>query len=227
MRTWWPGLLMVALALLLHLAGYMIQQPRLSVVAMFAGLYGIMGMAWGPALLRGAFFPFFLFAFCVPIGVLGQPITFPLRLLVTRLVESIAPMISIDVIREGTTLHDPTNKFAYEVAAACSGMRSLIATLALSLCYAWLSFPKWWKRAILIASAFPLAVLGNFLRMMAIVIAADIGGQPWGDYVHEGGPLGLISLLPYVPAFAGLILLGHWLRERTPEPTLQLAVKPT
>jgi hypothetical protein len=49
--------------------------------------------------------------------------------------------------------------------------------------------------------------------MLTIVIAAEIGGQKAGEYVHEGGPGGVFSLLPYVPVFAGLIILGHWLKS--------------
>ena len=58
--------------------------------------------------------------------------------------------------------------------------------------------------------------------MLTIIIAAEIGGQGWGNAVHEGGPLGIFSLIPYVPAFAGLLLLGHLLRAREPEPVLDL-----
>jgi hypothetical protein len=52
--------------------------------------------------------------------------------------------------------------------------------------------------------------------MMAIIVAAEFGGQEWGNYVHDGGPGGIFSLLPYVPAFAGLIFLGNWLRDSKP-----------
>ncbi len=83
--------------------------------------------------------------------------------------------------------------------------------------YAFVSFPKWWERLALIASAFPLAVLGNLIRMLTIIIAAEIGGQAAGNKIHDGGPGGIYSLIPYVPAFAGLLLLGHWLREREPK----------
>ena len=58
--------------------------------------------------------------------------------------------------------------------------------------------------------------------MLMIIIAAEIGGQSWGNAVHEGGPLGVYSLIPYLPAFAGLLLLGHLLHQREPEPVLTL-----
>ena len=67
----WPaGLWLVCLALVLHIFGYMGQQPKASVLALFIGIYGLMGLAWGPAFLKASFFPFFLFAFCVPLGML-------------------------------------------------------------------------------------------------------------------------------------------------------------
>jgi len=214
LRTWWPAFFLVGFGLFLHVLGYAIQQPRVSIVGLFTGLYGLTGLAWGPAWLRASFFPFILFAFAVPLGTLAQPITFRLRLVVCQIVEAISHLISIDILRNGTNLIDPTGHYQYDVAAACSGIRSLVATLGLSLVYGVLSFRAWWKRGVLIASAIPLAVIGNAVRLLTIVIAAEIGGQDLGNYVHEGGPFGILSLLPYVPAFLGLLWLGHSLRER-------------
>ncbi len=216
---WWPGLLLLSLALGLHLLGYMVQQPRISIVALFTGIYGLMGLAWGRQWLRESFFPFILLAFCIPLGWSAVSITFPLRVLVCKLVVMISGFVlQIDVRRVGTALIDPSGKYQYEVAAACSGIRSLFATLAVAMIYAMLCFRPWWKRGVLIVSAVPLAVLGNTIRMLTIVIAAEIWGQTGGNYVHEGGPYGIISLLPYVAAFGGLMLLGKWLRESRPNP---------
>src|SRR6266850_2220665 len=214
LRTWWPAFFLVGFGLFLHMLGYAIQQPRVSIVGLFTGLYGLTGLAWGPAWLRASFFPFILLAFSVPLGTLAQPITFRLRLVVCQIVEGISHLISIDIMRNGTNLIDPTGHYQYDVAAACSGIRSLVATLGLALVYGVLFFKTWWKRGVLLASAVPLAVIGNAVRLLTIVIAAEIGGQGLGNYVHEGGPFGILSLLPYVPAFLGLLWLGHSLRER-------------
>ena len=111
------------------------------------------------------------------------------------LVEVVAHWIlGIDVIREGTQLFDPSGTYQYEVAAACSGMRSLIAIFLLATIYGFITFRSPWKRLFLMALAFPLAVLGNLARMLFIIMAAEIGGQEAGNYVHEGGIFSLVPL---------------------------------
>ena len=76
--------------------------------------------------------------------------------------------------------------------------------------YGFVVFKKWWPRSVLMGLAFPLAVLGNVLRMMTIVIAAEIGGQSWGNAAHENP---VISMLPYVPAIFGLLWAGGLLER--------------
>ena len=214
LKLWGPGLALVLLGMFLHVVGFFIQQPRLSIVGMLTGIYGLMGMAWGWQWLVRVFFPFFLLLFLIPFSTLIEPITFPLRLLASKIVEGICQtVLSIDVIRIGTTLKDPTNKYQYEVAAACSGIRSLVAIGLMATVGAFVCFKQWPRRAVLLALIIPLAVAGNVLRLLTIVFVADNWGQEWGNYVHEGGPAGLISLLPYVPAIFGLMYVIRWLEE--------------
>src|SRR5689334_5257053 len=74
LKTWWPALFLIGLGLFTHVLGYAVQQPKLSVIGLFVGIYGLMGLAWGPAILRQSFFPFCLFAFALPLGTQAQPI---------------------------------------------------------------------------------------------------------------------------------------------------------
>src|SRR2546421_10293766 len=144
-----------------------------------------MVLAWGPAFLRASIFPYFLFVFSVPFGPRAEPITFYLRLLVCQLVEFVCHnILAIEIVRQGTSLRDQSGQYQYEVAAACSGMRSVISISLLAITFAFVVFRSNWNRALLIASAVPLAVLGNLIRMLMIIIAAEIGGQRWGGYVH-------------------------------------------
>ena len=152
--------------------------------------------------------------FSVPLATHLDFILVPLRHLVTWLVEMVAHLFGIDIIRQGTQLLDPTGHYQYEVAAACGGMRSLIAVFLLATVYAFGAFRAPGQRIFLMALAVPFAVLGNLLRLLCIVVAAEMGGQEWGNYVHQGGPGGIFSLLPYVPGIVGLLLVGRWMENR-------------
>ncbi len=211
LQLWWPGIFFLAAAAGLHVFGFVLQQPRFSVVAMFLGIFGLMGLAWGKAWLKESFFPFWLFIFCVPLSALLTSVTFPLRLLVTWLVTVIANLMTVGVVRQGTILFGPGGSYQYEVAAACSGMRSLVAIFLLATVYGFVMFRSPGKRLLMMSLALPLSVLGNLARMLCIVFAAEIGGQPAGNYVHESS---VFSLIPYVPAIAGLMLAGRWLEKR-------------
>lgn len=211
MKTWWPALLLVGLGLLAHVVGFIVQQQRLSIIGLFAGIYGLTGVVWGPRWLYASFFPFFLFAFMVPLGSLTEPVTFPLRIMVSWIVEHLFNgVLGIGVIRQGTELLNALGTYKYEVAAACSGMRSLISIFLVAVSYAFLVFQSPWKRAVMVAASLPLAVIGNVVRLGTIVAAGEWKGQSAGNYVHEDP---LISMLPYIPAFIGMMYIGRWLER--------------
>ena len=82
---WWPGFVLVLAGLGIHVVGYVVQQSRISIIGFFVGLYGITGMVWGWRWLLVSFFPFCLFAFCVPLATETERITLPLRLYATQI----------------------------------------------------------------------------------------------------------------------------------------------
>jgi exosortase/archaeosortase family protein len=108
---------------------------------------------------------------------------------------------------------DPKGHYQYDVAAACGGIRSLIVTVMLAIVFGFTVFKAAWKRLLLIALAVPLAVAGNVLRLLLIIIAAEWGGQSAGASVHDNT---IISLMPYIPAVLVLLWLGEFLEKKTP-----------
>jgi exosortase len=212
-RNWWPALAIILISVLLHALGYMVQQTRISLVGFFVGIYGIIGLVWGPAMFRATFFPIFLFSFCMPVGgTLGVSLTLPLRIIATKITTVVSQAVfGINVIQDGTRIFDANHTYSYEVAAACSGIRSLTATLALALIYSFVMFRSPWRRLLMIAATIPLAIAANVFRLSTIIIASEAFGQATGKYVHESS---WASLMPYIPMIGGVLLLGHWLREK-------------
>lgn len=205
---WWPATWLVLLGLLLHIGGYMAQQTRVSIVGFFVGLYGIMGMAWGWHWLRGSFFPFFLFAFCVPLAAVSDDLTFPLRLLVSQIAAGIGHLLGIEVIRVGTQLYDPQGSFNYDVAAACSGIRSLTVLLALTTVYGFVTFKATWKRVLMVLIAIPLAILGNVTRLTGVIMTAEAFGEQAGMRFHD-----VAGFVTFLVALGCVLALGAWLAE--------------
>lgn len=226
-RFWWPPLLLLIVGALLHLAGYTVQQTRLSVIGFFFGLYAILGMLWGWAMWRALFFPYFLFAFAMPLTGEMEGLTLPLRHVATKITVILSHLGGIDVVQKGTLIESSGGHFSYNVEAACSGLRSLTTMLMLGCIFGFTAFQSNWKRAALIASAVPLAICGNVIRLISIVIAASwkydemvaakqplaaarAAAQELGAVVHDHS---VIKLAAYVPAFVGMMLLARWLRE--------------
>ncbi len=212
-RTWWPGLLGVALALALHLLGYLIQQPRVSIIAFFTGVYALLGAVWGWRFAVTCFFPFVLFAFCLPLGTVLDPVTIPLRQISTDVAVFMArEVLGIGVIQTGVQIFDPKGAYSYEVAAACSGIRSLLTLTALTTIYGFVSFKTSWKRALMVVLAVPLALVGNVLRLVTIMVAAEAFGAEAGEFVHNW-----FGFVTFALALAVMLGLGHLLREPEPE----------
>lgn len=217
LKPWWPSLFLLGLGLLVHLAGYAIQQPRLSVVGFFVGVYGLTGLAWGWRWLAASFFPFILFGFSVPLGSLAEVVTAPLRHWVAAIVAGIAHLgLAPDLVREGTQIFDRQNSFHYDIAPACSGIRSLISLMLITAIYGAISFDKPWKRAVIFLSAFPLAIIGNVARLTFTVMVAEVAGHQAGSAVETNA-----GFVTFAVAIGLVLALGHWLRERptrTPVP---------
>ena len=212
-RTWWPAIFIVGFALVLHMFGFLVQQPRISIIGMFLGIYGLIGITWGPSWLKATFFPFLLFTFCLPVGAYVESITFPLRLFATNITYAITHGIfGLTILKKGTQLFDANGAYNYDVAAACSGIRSLISLLALTTIYGMMTFKTNWKRLLVIFMAVPLAIASNVFRLTSIIMGAEAFGQKTGDFIHEWS-----GFLTYAVAIVGMLLLGVWLREREPD----------
>lgn len=209
LRAWWPALGIIAFALLLHVAGFVAQQQRVSVMGFLLGLYGLTGLAWGRHWLTASFFPFFLLAFCIPVAEYDATLTMPLRLLVSRIVEIIAHLgLAPDLVRDGTQLFDSSHTFAYEVAPACSGIHSLIALVALMTIYAFVNFKEWWKQLTMVLVAVPLAVVGNVVRLCVTVAVAEMGGQAAGKAVETK-----FGFITFAVAVGCAFAVARWLER--------------
>jgi len=212
-EPWTPALALVPMGLLLHLSGYVVQQTRLGVVGFLVGLFGIMGMYWGRAWMRGFAFPYLLFFFCVPISVFLDTLTHGLRLLSTLLSATFCEwVLNMNLERAGTIVFQKASAtaqgFRFDVAPACSGIRSATVVLLLTVTFAFLNFRTPWRRIFLILLSPAFAVLANVIRLIVVFAVAEAAGQAAGEAVETK-----FGFATFLIALGCVFLVARWLQE--------------
>ena len=210
-RPWMPSIGFLAIAILIHVLGFAAQQPRLSIVALFLGSFALVGVIWGRDWLGATFLPFSIFAFCVPIGSLEliKNVTMPLRLLATAISAWAAHgVLGFEVTRRGTQILDAAGVARYDVAAACSGIRSLISLFVLMTVFGMLNYRSLWRRFGLMLISVPLALFCNVLRLISVIIAGEVFGANASKMTHEYS-----GFFTYAIAITCMVLLSRWWSE--------------
>ena len=205
-KIWAPIAAMVG-GLGLHLLGYALQQGRLSIIGLLVFVWGLLAFAGGRPWARASAFPLAFMVFAIPLNVLDT-VGFYLRLGVIDTAYHLARLVHIDVIRNGTQLLAPDGRYQYDVAAACSGMRSLMALAALSLLLGYLNFRSWWLRVFVGLLCFPYAFIGNVARIFSVIVAAAWRGQAAGESTHDVMGFGVFVIV------LGLVQLTVALMQR-------------
>lgn len=201
----------LAAGLALHALGFAAQQTRVCIVGFLLCAWGVLRLGGGPRWGRAALFPLGFMLFAIPLNLLDS-VGFTLRVWVVDASAAIARAAGIGVLQSGTLLVAPDGRYNYDVAAACSGVRSLTALVALSLLAGYLNFAGPWRRVLVMALCLPLVYLGNVVRIVAIVVAAQAGGPKWGDIAHDVMGYGI-----FVIVLGGVLLAIAGLRRWWPE----------
>jgi len=95
------------------------------------------------------------------------------------------------------------------VEDACSGLRSLIALMALGALFAyWMRSGKL-KKVVLFLSSIPVALLTNMFRIMALAIISEF----WGAKYVTGFVDGFFGFLVFVTAFLMLTRIEKVLQQ--------------
>ena len=147
------------------------QYGYLKPIGMIATLGAVVLFLGGWGLVRYTWLPIAFLVFAVPLPQRYYvKLTMPMRHLAAAVasallslvngLEAVASGVVIDVIYKGQRLEPALN-----VAEACSGMRLLMAFLALGVAMAYLHYRPVWQRIVLLASTIPIAILCNVVRV--------------------------------------------------------------
>jgi len=182
-----PGLLMVVLVAGLWILGAM---ATIAVVQHFAAVGLIPLSLWailGTPVARTIMFPLGYLLFLVPFG--GFLIS-PLMTFTAEMTVAAVRVSGVAVYRDGLYFEIASGSF--KIIEACSGIRMLMAAVAVGALFAYLNFRSWRRRTLFMGGVVALAIIANWIRAYAIVMVANFSGMDliadhvWLGYVVFG-----------------------------------------
>lgn len=215
------------LALLVAWAGAVAPAFLLQWVSLLMLVVGVVAYYRGVAFLKFVAVPLLLLALSIPLpNALFTSITAPLQLIASRFAVWAMRLLTIPVVGEGNIVeilpYGALRPHKLAVVEACSGIRSLMTLQTMSLLFAFVTFPTekrgaarpwygrygFWRTAAVVASAIPLAVLMNSVRVGGTgVLAYHYGMKAADGFFHA-----FSGVITYVVSFALLLALG-WLLD--------------
>ena len=167
-----------------------------ALVVVYAALFGALGA-------RRAWFPLFYLGFLVPPppGII-VPLTRALKLGIAEAAVGVLSLLGYQVAAVGASLY--VDSYEIVVAAACSGMNSLISLLAVGLLYVFLRHRADWRYALFLAIVtVPVAIVANFGRVILLLLVTHY----FGDEAAQGLLHDATGLTTFCLALGTLLLI--------------------
>ena len=111
-------------------------------------------------------------------------------------------------------------RFAVDVADPCSGIRSLFALMMVSALYGYFAMDRTWKKWVVFLSSIPLAVAGNFARIIMLTLGTvTLGAETAIGSLEKPTVFHMASgFLVFGVALGGMLVVGWLLQRFTPGP---------
>ena len=192
------------------------QNDMLQGYSMILVLFGLVWFILGTSMLRYLWFPIAYLVFAVKVSDrLWNQIAWKLQdiaaIASAFLLKIFGMLLDMDVVLKGNTIElwNGSEKLSpLNVAEACSGLRMLMAFVALGVAMAFLSNRAWWQRLVMVAMAVPIAVLVNVGRVTVIgSLYAKVDPRVAAGDLHV-----FIGMLMLIPA-AGVFWVLGWILD--------------
>ncbi len=204
----WTGLLVIVGALALLVLGVLGAEnfvARASLLFLLAGL-AIQFRGW--KFFRALLFPWAALFLMIPLpAIIFNQIAVPLQFVASRLGASLLSLSGITVLRQGNVISLPT--MTLDVVEACSGLRSLLSIITVSVFYGYIFEKGIVRRLLLVACSIPIAIFANALRITFTGLIGYFLNTNWAEgFYHTSS--GVLVFLYCFLALVGLRRLFDW-----------------
>jgi len=215
-RTTWVGLIPVVVGVAWYVVCWLgpptLRHHNLQGAGLSITLFGLVLLFFGFSAMTMLWFP--LLYMCI----FGQTVsaklmtyvTYPMQDLTAKGSWVVLNLVGVDTDRSGNILTVWDNGVAkpLNIAEACSGMRMLMAFMALGVAMAYTGLKRFWQRATLVLLGIPTAIFVNILRVVTLAMLSLYDTDFAAGDFHT-----FIGLLWLVPAFMMYLGLQWILRQ--------------
>jgi len=223
--NWW-GVVLIIKGSLLHFLGAYIFFDWLEAVALIACLAGVCVLLGGWPALRWAWPALAFLMFMVPLPHrVSTALGLPLRRVATLCSTYVLQTLGVPALSEGNTIwlqNGPIN-----VVEACSGLSMLLIFFALATAVAVVINRPLLDRLVLVASAIPIAVVANVVRISATGLSQEFFSPELAQRLFHDWAGWFMMPLALALLWGVLWLLSHLLvKAAAPQPIPLAPVPP-
>lgn len=196
------GLIIILISLAIYFISLRAQINFIGSYSLILSLAGAIFLLFGIEIFRIIFFPVGYLIFMVPFWVGATDfIGNVLKLLSSIVVFNLFYLFEIPILREGVLLH--LRNGSLEVADPCSGIRSLIALLAIGTLLAMYMNSSILKKVLLALSIIPIVFIANTIRVLFFGIVLELTG----NIISEGFWHTMSGLIVFVMTLGTVIIV--------------------
>ncbi len=223
----WLGLGALLGVFLFYWFGYVADNIYVGYAALLgfvgASVLWLLGWSW----LKALAFPIAFLVFMFPLPFMDNFLAFPLRIFMSTVSVTFLNLVGLPCLQSGTAIVSAPDfakglatgaRFAVDVADPCSGIRSLFALMMVSALYGYLAMDRPWQKWVIFLSSLPLAVAGNFARIIMLTIGTiGLGPETAIGTLEEPTTFHMISgFLVFGVALGGMLLVGSLVQRFSP-----------
>lgn len=212
----WKATILIVPLLAVYALARVTQIVEVEGYVMYATAIAAAYAIFGGALLRKLAFPLIYLAFMFPPPeTVVYTLTLPLKIWISESAIGLLQLFGYPIGGTGVTIQ--IGQYQLLVAAACSGLNSIVSLSALTTFYIYIRHSDNLRYAmVLLLCVVPVAVAANFVRVLILILLTYHAGEATAQsFVHDLAGLtmfGLALLFIFLIDFA----LGRFLARRRP-----------
>lgn len=212
-RAWLPFLVMLPAYLIARITQVVEVEGYAMYGLVVAAFYAVVGFG----VLKALAFPLAYLAFAFPPPEMAiYALTLPIKIGISEGAIAILQFFGYPIGGTGVTIQ--IGQYQLLVAAACSGLNSIVSLSALAIFYIYLMHrDEQGKKVILLLFVVPVAIAANFLRVLILILLTYYAGEAAAQgFLHDMAGITMFLLALGLILLIDIAVTRFWIRRSPP-----------